>query len=162
MAIQDGPGLVLHHPLFLSPTHTLHPFTVVPLFPSISHHPQARAGSNPSHSFNCTLTTPFFPDNCTPITAILATSQQQSLSKDQLFYCQPSTVQSFPSPSRLNCIDLKIPAQSRGWQTSRRKAGNKASCARNTSICCHSSPCQLNSFEPTVVIRLRPSLCYTK
>lgn len=26
MAIQDRPGLVLHHPLFLSPTHTLHPF----------------------------------------------------------------------------------------------------------------------------------------
>lgn len=60
------------------------------------------------------------------------------------------SVRPFPSPLHLNCIDLKSPAQSRGWQTSRRTAGNKAPCAHNTSVCCHSSPCQLNSFEPTV------------
>lgn len=61
-----------------------------------------------------------------PITVILAASQLQSLSKDRLFYCQTSTVQPFPSPSNLNHMDLKIPAQGRGGQ---KKAGNRACCA---------------------------------
>jgi len=80
------------------PPHALHPFRAVPLLPSVSHQPQARAGSNPSHAFSCTLTTPFLPDSRTPIPVILATSQLQSPSKDWLAYRPPSTVQSFPSP----------------------------------------------------------------
>lgn len=130
MAIQDGPSSL-----------TLHLFRVVPLFPSTG-------WSRQQSLLLLQLNYSVLSRQLQPIAVILASLKLQSLSKDQLSYCQLQL--SNPSPSHLNCIDLKILAESRGRHRRRRESGNAASCAPCTSICCHSSPCQLNPFEPTV------------
>lgn len=85
-----------------------------------------------------------------PITVILAASQLQSVSKDGLFYCQNSTVQPFPSLSHLNHMDLKIPAQGRGW---RRKAGNRACCALAvTALLASSAPVSQQNETTSAVL----------
>lgn len=103
----------------------------------------APAASRHSASLHHRVTTPF-PDSCTPITAISVAATDPKRRAAILLPALHSSV--FPFLLAPKWHRSQNPRRYQG----RRKAGNKASCAHNTSVPCHSYPCQLEALEPTV------------
>lgn len=157
---QDGPGLVPHCPL----PHPRSPsIYMVPLFPIASHRPQAWAGSDPAAPPSAPWLLPSSQRTARQ-SLTLATSQLRALSKERLFYCQHSIVQSFPLTPKLIALILKSLCRAGGAnkQEEDRERGVLRS-QHKRLLSPFSLPARFiwaNSWMQ--LIRLCPSLCYAK